>query len=98
MKKILVPASLLVLAVACGRDSSPTSPAVGVPAGPKFDDIANDLDTEIDAVAEVMPLNAGGATGTTTLYVSPTNGDGKNGCNLTGSTTLTLSVSSNNTG
>jgi hypothetical protein len=58
------------------------------------DDIFNKLDGSIDATAEVMPLNAGGATGTTTLAVNPTNGDGKNGCNLTGSTTLTLSISS----
>jgi hypothetical protein len=43
-----------------------------------------------------MPLTAGGADGTTTLAVTPRNGDGKNGCNLTGSTTLVLSVSSSN--
>jgi hypothetical protein len=61
------------------------------------DDISNSLDPSIDAVAEVMPLTQGGPAGTTTLYVNPTNGDGKNGCNLTGSTTLVLSVSSNNT-
>jgi hypothetical protein len=60
------------------------------------DNIYNNLDTSIDATAEVMPLTAGGAQGTTTLYVDPTNGDGKNGCNLTGSTTLTLDVSSSN--
>jgi hypothetical protein len=98
MKKILLSVSVLAFAAAC--DSSPTGPAktVGpnVP-GPTFDDIANQLDNSIDAIAEVMPLTVGGANGTTTLYVNPTNGDGKNGCNLTGSTTLTLSVSSNNT-
>ena len=44
-----------------------------------------------------MPLNVGGRNGTTQLYVTPRNGDGKNGCNLTGSTTLALSVSSSNT-
>ena len=48
------------------------------------DDISNNLDGTIDAAAEVMPLNAGGAAGTTNLYVTPRNGDGKNGCNLTG--------------
>ena len=61
------------------------------------DDISNNLDATVDAVAEVMPLNVGGGNGTTQLYVTPRNGDGKNGCNLTGSTTLALSVSSSNT-
>ena len=61
------------------------------------DNIYNDLDASIDAVAEVMPLTVGGSNGTTQLYVAPTGGDGKNGCNITGSTTLTVSVSSNNT-
>jgi hypothetical protein len=60
------------------------------------DDIANNLDASVDAAAEVMPLVEGGAAGTTRLYVVPRNGDGKNGCNLTGSTTLTVSVSSSN--
>jgi hypothetical protein len=60
------------------------------------DNIINSLDASVDAVAEIMPLNAG-STGTTTLYLTPENGDGKNGCNLTGSTTLGLSVSSSNT-
>ena len=62
----------------------------------RADDISNNLDASIDSVAEVMPLNVGGANGTTTLYLMPQNGDGKNGCNLTGSTTLGLSVSSSN--
>jgi hypothetical protein len=61
------------------------------------DDISNNLDATVDAVAEIMPLNVGGSNGTTQLYVAPQNGDGKNGCNLTGSTTLVLSVSSSNT-
>jgi hypothetical protein len=60
------------------------------------DDISNNLDPSIDAVAEVMPLTENGAGGTTQLYVTPRNSDGKNGCNLTGSTTLGLSVSSSN--
>jgi hypothetical protein len=66
----------------------------GIAAG---DDIYNDLDTSIDAVAEVMSLNVGGGTKTTSLYVSPANGDGKNGCNLTSSSSLTLGVASSNT-
>jgi hypothetical protein len=60
------------------------------------DDIYNGLDSSIDATAETLAL-APSSTGTTTLYIDPTNGDGKNGCNLTGSTTFTASVSSNNT-
>ncbi|HSC91293.1 MAG TPA: PxKF domain-containing protein [Gaiellaceae bacterium] len=57
------------------------------------DDIANTLDLSVDAVAETLPLNVGGGAGTTTLYVTPRNGDGKSGCNLTGSATLVLAVS-----
>jgi hypothetical protein len=61
------------------------------------DDISNNLDANVDAVAEVMPLTPGGANGTTQLYVTPRNSDGKSGCNLTGSTTLAISVSSSDT-
>ncbi|MGN7149381.1 PxKF domain-containing protein [Arthrobacter sp. SAFR-179] len=60
------------------------------------DDIYNKLDADIDATAEIMPLNVGGVSGSTTLAVDPTNGDGKSGCNLTGSTTLTLNLASSN--
>lgn len=62
------------------------------------DDISNSVDGSIDSVAEVMPLNVGGANGATTLYVSPTNGDGKSGCNLTSSTTLGVSIASSSPG
>jgi hypothetical protein len=62
------------------------------------DDIANTLDASVDANFEAMALNVGGGTGSTTLVVVPRSGDGKNGCNLTGSTTLGVSVSSSNTG
>lgn len=61
--------------------------------GAAADDIANN----IEGTAEVMALNEGGPTGSTVLTVVPKNGDGKNGCNLTGSTTLVLSVASDNT-
>ena len=61
------------------------------------DDISNNIDASVDAVAEVMPLNVGGDPGTTSLYVTPTGGDGKPGCNFTGFTTLALSLSSNDT-
>lgn len=60
------------------------------------DDIYNSLDASIDATAEIMPLNAGGAAGSTTLAVKEQNADGKNGCNLTGQTTLTLNLASSN--
>jgi hypothetical protein len=67
-------------------------------AGAAFaDDISNNLDASVDAVAEVMPLTVGGANGTTQLVVVPRNGDDKNGCNLTGGTSLGLSVASSNT-
>ena len=70
---------------------------LAIPAIALADDISNNLDASVDAVAENMPLTVGGANGTTQLYVVPQNGDGKSGCNLTGSTTLGLSVSSDNT-
>lgn len=98
MKKVLLPVSLLALTVACGRDGDPTSPTAPQPVRPTFDDIANNIDASIDAVAEAMPLTLGGANGTTQLYVTPRNGDGKSGCNLTGSTTLVVAVSSSNAG
>jgi len=60
----------------------------------RADIIFNNIDTTVDAVAEAMPLNAGGANGTTVLAVSPTNNDGKNGCNLTSSSVLTLNLGS----
>jgi len=62
------------------------------------DDISNTLDASVDANFEAMALNVGGSDGSTTLVVVARNGDGKNGCNLTGSTTLGVSVSSSNTG
>lgn len=58
------------------------------------DNIANTLDSSVDAEAEVMALNVGGTAGSTSLTVVPVNNDGKQGCNLTGSTSVTLSVSS----
>jgi hypothetical protein len=61
------------------------------------DDISNNLDASVDAVAESMPLAQNGATGTTNLVVIARNGDGKNGCNLTASSTLGVSVQSSNT-
>ena len=62
MKKLLLPISLLSLAVACGGDSDPMGPTAVGPeiAGPNFDDISNNLDASIDAEAEVV----GSSTGT----------------------------------
>lgn len=52
------------------------------------------LPGSVDAVAKVMPLNVGGAAGTTQLGVVTSDGDGKPGCNLTGKTVLTLDLTS----
>jgi hypothetical protein len=63
------------------------------------DDIYNNLDGTIDAVAETMALNVGGSEGTTTLFVQPRNGDGDNGCNFEpagGSLTISLASSDTN--
>jgi hypothetical protein len=61
------------------------------------DQIYNTLDASVDSVAEIMALNAGGATGGTSLALHTTDGDGKNGCNLTGSNTLRLRIVSSDT-
>ena len=63
----------------------------------RADNISNSVDNSVDVVTEVMPLQVGGSNGITDLYVDATNGDGKQGCNLTGSSTLVLSVSSSDT-
>src|SRR5215211_4463477 len=70
---------------------------LAIPAIALADDVSNSVDPSVDAVAEEMPLTVGGANGSTTLYIVERNGDGKNGCNLTGSTTFSASVSSSNT-
>src|SRR5918996_2034853 len=58
---------------------------------------ADDITNNVPGTVKVMALNEGGPTGSTELTVVPQNGDGKNGCNLTGSTTLVVSVASSNT-
>jgi hypothetical protein len=70
--------------------------ALGNPLSAVADNISNKLDTSVDAVAEVMSLNKGGPLGTTQLWIDPTGGDGKSGCNLTGQTALVVSVVSSN--
>ena len=72
-------------------------------AGAAFaDDISNNLDATVDAVAEAMPLTVGGANGTTQLYVIATGtgqnpSDGKSGCNFNGGSSLVLAVISSDT-
>jgi hypothetical protein len=99
-KKVLVPTTLLALAAACG-DSTMTSPTATTTIGPEMAGPSLDLisakDGSLDAVSKIMPLNVGGGSKTTTLYVTPTGGDGKPGCNLTGSTTLVIATASSNT-
>jgi hypothetical protein len=58
---------------------------------------ADAITNNVPGTVKVMALNAGGPTGSTLLTVIPQNGDGKNGCNLTGSTTLVVSVNSSDT-
>jgi hypothetical protein len=60
------------------------------------DNVYNSLDGTVDASVETLTV-APNATATVTLGIDSTNGDGKNGCNLTGSTTLVAAVSSSNT-
>jgi hypothetical protein len=63
------------------------------------DQVYNDLDGTIDVAAEQMPLNVGGADGSTTFFVSASDpADQENGCNFggRGDDTLTANVSSSN--
>jgi len=62
-------------------------------AGGAFaDQISNNLDATVDASFETLSLNQDGAAQAVSYAVNPTNGDGKNGCNLTGQTTLSVLV------
>lgn len=93
MKKFACLSVLALAALACdGASTGPVAPVA--PAGPNLDDIPNTIDGTVDATAEVMTLNVGGPAGTTTFYVVPLGGDGKPGCNLTGSTTLVINLAS----
>ena len=58
-----------------------------LPLAALADDISNKLDGTVDATAEDMPLNIG-VNGTTQLYVVPTDGDGKPGCDFSKATKL----------
>lgn len=66
----------------------------GVAGVATADDVSNNLDTTVDAVAEQMPLTLGGSTGSTVLRIIERNNDGKQGCNLTGGTKLVLAIQS----
>jgi hypothetical protein len=61
----------------------------------RADTVSNNLDATIDATAELLNVPAGGS-GSVGLYIDPTNGDGKNGCNLTAASRLVVSVASDN--
>jgi len=56
------------------------------------DDVSNNLDSDVDSTLESMSLIVGGANGFTDLYIVEKNGDGKQGCNLTGQTTLVVNI------
>lgn len=58
------------------------------------DDIVNNVDTTVDATAEELGLTVGDTATTVNLYLVERDGDGKNGCNLTGQTSLQLAVRS----
>src|SRR5262245_21810989 len=61
------------------------------------DQIVNNIDGTVDASLETLNLTAGGSNGSVGLFVIAVNNDGKNGCNLTGQTTLVVNVASSNT-
>jgi hypothetical protein len=69
---------------------------IAAPAVVLADNITNGLDSTADASLEVLTLYAGGTSGTVTLSVQATNGDGRNGCNFGGGggSTFTTNVSS----
>ena len=99
MKKLYaLPLAALAFTAACDDSSK----GLLEPQGPNFDDIGVEASSSLDAVSKTMSLKVGGSNGTTTLYVTPTGegknpADGKSGCNLTGGTTLVVSVTSNST-
>lgn len=62
------------------------------------DDIANNVDATVDASVEVLNLTTSSSPSSVSYSVVPQNGDGKNGCNLTGSTILTVDVNNSNPG
>lgn len=96
MKRYAVlPLTALAFAVACSDSSKGLLEPVA-PGSPNFDNIGLVASTSVDAVSKIMALQVGGGPKTTTLYVTKTSDDNKPGCNLTGSTTLVVSVVSSN--
>ncbi len=76
---------------------------LAIPAIALADVVTNTLEgNTVDTVAEQMPLQVGGANGTTKLYALNTNKsddtfpDSQNNCNLSGSADLKLNISSSN--
>ena len=61
---------------------------LAIPAIALADTVYNNLDGTIDTAAESITLTEGGTNDTASVLISATNGDGKQGCNLTASTTL----------
>jgi hypothetical protein len=62
------------------------------------DDVVNNADASVDAAYETVNITIGAPSRTVDLWINPQNGDGKSGCNLTGSTTLVINVTSSNPG
>jgi hypothetical protein len=60
------------------------------------DQITNNLDGTVDSTLETLNLTPNGSTGSVGLFVIPLGGDGKNGCNLTGQTSLVVNVTTTN--
>jgi hypothetical protein len=68
--------------------------AFGVPGSAWADEIVNTLDASSDGAREALALTVPTAGGTT-IFVAPTNGDGKSGCNLQGTAaSVTFAVAS----
>src|SRR5215208_2998517 len=70
---------------------------LAIPAIALADDVANNLDTSIDATVETTSVNTG-STKNVGYLVQPRNApDPENGCNLQGSETLKVNVTSSDT-
>ncbi|CAA9472775.1 MAG: hypothetical protein AVDCRST_MAG02-3875 [uncultured Rubrobacteraceae bacterium] len=67
---------------------------LAIPAVALADDVYNNLDNTIDVPAESITLTEGGTNDTASVLISPTNGDGKNGCNLTADKILQVKANS----
>jgi PKD domain/Thrombospondin type 3 repeat len=72
--------------------------ALAIVAAAYADDVANNVDSSVDATLETMNLTVGGSDGSVQFHLSPTNTDAKNGCNLIGAgSQLVLGIASSNT-